>query len=185
VADPQGTQERVREKLKALYAADPQMAQAQMKMAMNTVQFLASKLPKLPAVALLKQPKPTQQQIDKFSRYVAAATDPQRIITEINSGRIVPETVETVKALYPNIFMGVKLDLLDRAHEIKDRLTAAKRVQLSILFEAPFDPTMDPNVIGVLSAAHQGKPQEKPGPKGGGELKSVPEPTTAQKMSEG
>jgi hypothetical protein len=126
----------------------------------------------------------------KFARYIEATEDPQGVLDRMASGKMTPEDAEAFKAVYPEMYAEVQDAIMARLPELQETLPYQKRLMLSIFFDRPVDPAMDPAVLGVL----QGNYANEPGTEGGTQApparfaslrgNNPPKPTPAQRMSE-
>lgn len=195
ITDMPGTQQRIHNALAGLRVIDPKSAAQVEETALRKLQFLYAVLPKNAALGTpfdgySRGQRVSDAAIHDFARYAAAAEDPRRLVDELNAGRLTPQTVEATKAVYPETFSAVRQDLLGRVDQLQS-LSYAKRVQLSVLFEAPLDSTMQPETVAALQKTfaleHDTNGGMAPPNKTLGSVKkqktSAPEPTKAQQLS--
>ena len=137
--DPFQTETQVRS---ALWGMEPTMPSAYYG-TVNTVQramgFLNSKLPPLSTDPFAPTENATMSLSDemKLQAYVTATWKPDAILTEIRDGNIQPETVETVKAVYPEFYNEIQGVILDEITSKKPKLGYYQRLDLGILFGMP------------------------------------------------
>lgn len=173
-ADPAASREHITQQLAGLSAVAPQTAQATTDQLLKTQQFLASKIPPLVTMGLTGQAiPPSEYEQATWARYVAAAQDPLRIMKELRSGTLMPETVETHQALYPSM-LGKLTEALTT--QLADPTVASKvpysmRLQLGMLLGPGVEPTLAPDFISTMQATYAAKPTSKA-------------PTTSEKPTE-
>lgn len=143
------TEQRLRQQLSGLFVANPSVAEAALQKAMARLEYLNGTIPKAPMPGLFGPERyaPSATEVSKFSRIVAAAENPLVLLDELAAGRITPETVQTVKELYPEIFFEVQMGLLERIPEIREKVNYNGRIQLGILFGVPTDVVLQPQFI--------------------------------------
>ncbi len=144
-------------KIGPLYEVAPKVAQASLDQSINTVYYLASKLPAdtaNPPVLGLSRPGPrfADSEIAKWSRHYAAAVDPMRLLKEIQTGTVAPETVETVSVLYPNFYEKTRQGVLQYLGEKKPKLPYNKRQSLEMALGISVDESIQqPNLMAYQS----------------------------------
>jgi hypothetical protein len=175
-------------------AVAPKVADQLVMAAARRAEFLASKLPQragMPEVPVGPDRwQPSEMDMAKFARYIEATEDPQGVLDRMASGKMTPEDAEAFKAVYPEMYAEVQDAIMARLPELQETLPYQKRLMLSIFFDRPVDPAMDPAVLGVL----QGNYANEPGTEGGTQApparfaslrgNNPPKPTPAQRMSE-
>lgn len=201
-SDPKNISDRLYEGLAELRMTDPEGAAAATKHYVERIQFLASKAIKRPPfvnpLVGNNNWRPNDDQSSSFGRYYAAATDPAVLIEEIKTGRVWPETLETVRKLYPRYYDFVRGEVFKRLTDRKSDLPFYKRLAVSAAFgldglEPTFDKTFRSSYQEILrstSEKEQQDPQQRTGRMGGytmsRKIKSsnVSQATSAQKLGE-
>lgn len=190
VADPQGTEKAIHANLAPAIAANVSVGSQLVSLALKRLQYLYEQMPKDPGT---KGPfdksdyRPSDAEICSFGRCVAAADDPVgQLHQEMASGMLCSETVETVKALYPDIYAHVQSTLVDKASELKKTLPWETQVTLSTFFGVPISSVLRPEMVMQFQASfapdsEHGTGGQKP-PKPGSIQK--PEPTQAQRLND-
>jgi hypothetical protein len=104
------------------------------------------------------------------------------------AGKLTAEAVETVKALYPAIYDKIRSELIKSMALRRTRVGYAARVQLSTMFDAPFDHSMRPEMIRALqtniAAGEEGQQADPQTGKVTPQAIRKPEATTAQRLAE-
>lgn len=75
--------------------------------------------------------------LSKFANYVRAVQDPLSLLKLLNEGRLNLETVEAVSEVYPRLFAEIQAEILEKLHEIKNKLSYREKTQLAILLRLP------------------------------------------------
>lgn len=91
-----------------------------------------------------------------WARRAAAAEDPVGwMLNEMHSGDLSIETVETIQHLYPTLHQEIRTTLFDKLADFRTELNYQDRLQLSLLYDVPVEPSMDPEVYQVLQEMHE------------------------------
>lgn len=175
-ANPEQTGAGIKQQLAGLAAVAPQTAELVQAGLMAKTNFLASKIPPALSMGITgRLIPPSQTDEATFARYVAAANDPLRILSELRSGRLMPETLETHDALYPKIkeriISSITTQLADPT--VASKVPYAMRLQLGMLLGAQVDATLDPSFVSFIQNGFQTPAQPGKAPT------SKPEPITA------
>lgn len=142
-----------------LNVASPELRQAVIGATTRKLAFLASKLP---GGGLLRPPLPTGEpewspdraSLETFARYVEAANDPAGVLERALGGDLSLEGVETLQAVYPQIFAEAQAHLFEHAEALSEALPYHRRMALSTLFEVPLDDSMQPEYIADTIAEY-------------------------------
>lgn len=197
VADPQGTERAILDNLGHAVAADVALGDKLVTAAKARLAFLHEKMPKDPSPASAfggREYQPSDAELAKWSRYVAASDDPMGVLSEeMAAGALSVETVETVKALYPAMYEDIKGQLVARAAELREGLSWPQRLTLSTFFDVPVDSVVRPDMVASLQATFAPSEPDTGGGKPGAQapklnasrLTSTPtqELTEAQRLS--
>lgn len=142
----------------------PGMAVSLAQQAVNGAQFLIQRAPQPPDMwkpkALREPYEASQQEVDRWYRYVDAVSDPSRLTHELASGNIRPETVETVKALYPAIFEDMQKKIMEKMQTL-EKIPYQKKLQLSNAFGVELLGFSPAQVI-LMQDAHNMASQQPP-----------------------
>ncbi len=184
---------KVAERLAPMHVLSPLLADKVETHAAKRIEFLASKLPKRPDIAAMNmgpdQWRPSNLEMRRFARYVAAAEDPGAIEERAADGTVSPEDAETYQALYPERLADLQRQITERMPELRAQLPYSRRLSLSILTGVPLVPAMDPEILKILQAQYT----NEPGTEGGmeapvaapqfGSIQSSEKPTPSQERS--
>lgn len=185
VANLPATRGAIHENLAGLRAAQPKLADQVEAGLITKLQFLASKVPKATTgmtsmlMGAAKTIDPSDTQKATFARYVAAANDPLRLLKEMRAEQVMPETIETHKALYPETLNRLRQNIIEALTDSSyaSKLSYAMRQQLARVCEAPTDPTLEPQFIASMQAPFAEVRQSK------ADTTSTPDPTQAQRLA--
>lgn len=139
--------------------------------AQKAAAFLAQKAPRPPKgplgdIPALKQAwKPTDTEVERWSAYLQAVEDPASVLEEAAGGRMVPEHVEALSAVYPELLQDVRGRVVDALARHTGSVSYGQRVALSQVLGMPLDDSLQPSTVAALQALHQqqpAKPQGKP-----------------------
>ncbi len=150
-------------------------------MSANAVQFLAQKAPGNPNMGEYGQQtewEPSDAEMGVWNRYLTAAEKPMTLVHDFTSGHLAPETVETVKALYPNFYSKTVAAIGQYLAEKQPTISFDRRLQLSILMQAPVEPSLRQDNLLALQMGYA-KTEGAPGMpqkalKGAGESQMTP-----------
>lgn len=149
------------------YAA-PQLSAAIQQRFANIAGFIASKAPQQPGTDEFGRQKPwepSDSELARFRRYFDAMNRPQVLIEDLRAGRLTPETVEAVKAVYPNYYQRTVEATLQYVNQKQPEMSQAARQQLNVLMGKGMDSrqrTADLQKSYQSSADNPSKPGPKP-----------------------
>jgi hypothetical protein len=129
----------------------------------QNIAFLASKLPKEPSNGLFvsnENWKPTPAEMSRFARYARAAKNPMILLDEVQNGALTPETVETVKQLYPQFYNKTVSGLGQYIAEKKITIPRSKLAAFSMLFGVPL--TESSKGTGIMALQQNFAQQNQP-----------------------
>ncbi len=143
--------------------------------AQKTIQaaaFLSTKLPGSDPQAHLfatdpsdVQPPPhiSDDEIREYMKYQNAVERPLTLLDELEAGRVRPQTVEAVKAVYPRLYADIQNGILESMASAEKDPPYRARLQLGVLFDLPTDASLEPEFLAMLQASGAGaasSPQE-------------------------
>lgn len=116
----------------------PALATATMAAAANALRFLSEKAPRNPSPELLpalQRPwAPSDAELARWERYVAAVDNPQSVLAELRRGTLAPESVEALRAVYPKALEDIQQRMMNRVAGYQGQLTTQQRQALATLF---------------------------------------------------
>lgn len=177
-ANPQILTERLARATEGIGADAPATTAAAMTTATRAVAYLQQNAPKAPAEAfdvpaLRRQWKPSDAEMARWERMVAAVDNPGGVLEDMAAGRVTKEAVEALRAVYPKLYDATRNKLLERLATHDKALDLQRRVRLGILFGVPMDDSMKPARFSQLQSSFQQQPQQGPPPSPPANGKSV------------
>lgn len=171
-ANPAEMDRDVAQSLGSFAAVAPKAAAAYADTTRRAVAFLASKVP--PGLAPrglqphLERPQVSDAARAKWERYVEAVKNPAGVVDDMARGRLSIEGAETLRTVYPAIYQDVQRKLTEQISDLRTRLPQRAKMELSILYGVPVDPSVSSEAIAAYQAAYQGtgtpanQPAQKP-----------------------
>lgn len=154
-SDPNYTMEMLEKSVAPIQDAAPQLS---MKVQLKTRQaasYLLEKTPKNPSMRptmFAKDWKPSKIQLAKFERIAQAVEDPKSVLKDLESGNLTTESVEALKEIYPEIYKRIVYQLTENMDKLQN-LPYQERLRLSILFDVPLEPTLEPAFVAAMQQA--------------------------------
>jgi len=182
-SNPEGVRTTVRAAMRDV--RDPDVIDAVTSVAQRKLAYLAKHAPYAPPPSLLGRTRwaPSPSDVEKFARRVRASNDPVSVLEDVRTGRVTPEAVEALREVYPRLYDEARTRLIERAPEVNVKLPAAVIVRLSVLFDAPLMPSMEPENLRAIQGAGAPRAQEaQPGMPPAGAL--APPPAGAPKIDQ-
>lgn len=113
----------------------------------------------------LERPQLTDAQVSSWRAYVATTTDPLSVLADLKNGTVRREQAETLRVLYPAIYVAIQTKIIDALHDAKRPISYAQRVSLYSLFGAAADPSLAPAAIATIQQSFV--PAQAPRPRPG------------------
>lgn len=162
--------------------SDPDVLLALEKQRRAMFVYLASKLPPMPEPNPLNPTSflPSGSQAMSVARRMSAANDPGAVFEAIASGKgnVSMEEIETVRDLYKSHFATAQQRLMEGMTRLQVPVPLRQRVQMSIFYGMPLDPSMAPDNLQITQSVYTRKPSSpayNPGAPG-----AAPQGPTAQ-----
>lgn len=167
VRDPNGFSKRIQERLAVLSDIDPEMGASAEAVYHRAAIFLNEKAPKNPAASRTINPavrdwKPSDTELSKYMRYVAAVENPQWVLEEFLAGRPFREGSEAMEAVWPKVYEDMQLQVMKGITEMDKQLPYDRRRALSIMLKIPVESTMRGPFILSQMARWSGQPEQPP-----------------------
>jgi hypothetical protein len=153
--------------------SDPTIVDAIVAAQARKLEFLDSKMPKPSEPPVPTGPRmpwiPSKAEISQWGRYVQAAEDPVGIIeAAADGGHVSVEAVETLRSVYPKLYAEAQQRILTKVMDHPEQVPYARRVQLSVMFDMPFDGSQTPEGAAFLQQTYQpAPPPQQPQPQMG------------------
>jgi len=151
-----------------LYEVAPKTAFSVQQKMLTAASFLNSKAPK-PVSSRVLSPtyKPSKSELEKFNRYYKTIKQPTNVIKKIKTGMIMPEEMETLRVVYPQLLQQMQSEVIDK---LTDHMADGKelpyrtKIGLSVFLEQPLINSLNQQSIAMNQATF-GAPtmQKEPG----------------------
>lgn len=129
-------------------------------------QFLASKLPGAKQMNPFEAPTvPSKTQLAEFDRYYQMVNKPDLAMKQIRDGTLGPETIETLQAVYPQLYQHMKAALMARATlQVEKKIPIPYRTKqsMSLFLGQPIDESMSPGSVMANQAAYAPPQPQQP-----------------------
>jgi hypothetical protein len=144
----------------------PKLTLAYAQLANRAASFLESKLPRPSTTPHKLQPKLnktnwTTTDLDKFTKYLAAIRDPESVIEDLEAGRVSPESIEAVKAVYPTLFADMQRIALQEIAKHSNEMPFDSIIQLSLLLDVEGHPLMNPQMQATMKSIDEQVKQQQ------------------------
>lgn len=140
-----------------LQQVNPELANALEAHTQRVADFLSSKAGPLHATPKAgdpwggtRKPRHDPAKVEKFARYVEAATNPGAVLKRIGNNEFRREDIETLQALYPKLYQRVVADVLEEVFQADKMPPYAVRLRVGHLLNAPADPSMTPEYLRTV-----------------------------------
>lgn len=153
----QAAPERARPALAQLDGVSPTLAAKAEQVVRRGADFLQSKLPseqgrQTSIAPHLERYEPSLSDQTRWLRYQRAVSDPSTILDDMIAGRLTPEAVEALAAVYPKQLQQIRAVVTMQLGEVKS-LSYSQKVQLSTLLGVPGDATMTASFVARVQEA--------------------------------
>jgi hypothetical protein len=139
-----------------LHEYAPQTAFAVQQKMVVAAGFLASKAPRGTQTSVLSKPyEPSKSEVMKFARYYNMVEKPTSILQKIKIGQVLPEEMETLKVVYPQMLQQMQGIVME---ELADHMAAGKdlpyqvKIGLSQFLETPLTNSLKQQSIAANQA---------------------------------
>ena len=169
-ANPVAFMDKLDEETDMLSGFAPETADQIRLQKINAFNFLHQKMPKAESINILDTEEdyiPSDIEMSKFERYVAAVNDPLSVMTDLEKGYYSKEGAEVVKSLYPSLYELMVGDILEEISKKKDRMAYTTKIQLSQFLGMDFTGNLNPIKINIFQGSfgqqeEQGSSANKP-----------------------
>lgn len=174
VNNPSVFEEKVSGATEGLFQYAPNINSSMQVGIVKGLQFLQSKIP-LGATEenIFQEKKPVSKyQIAQFKRYYDVVDNPMIAVDQLAAGFIPNETIETLRAVYPRMYMDMKQQVIDQITSMKNRekITYNTKMVLSKFMGEPMVKSLNPQSIqsiqGVFQQAMAENARQGQGPQG-------------------
>lgn len=129
----------------------------------NAAQVVLSRAPALPKINFLGDedlPYVSDDALDKWEQTYRGALDPIGVLEAAQSGELTSEMVSAADEAAPELMAHIREVIVGAVADSGEKVSYDRKVQLSILFKMPLDPTMTPDYIGAMQTLHRARFQE-------------------------
>ncbi len=141
----------------------PKTQQAMQVATARAVAFLASKAPSVQKTGPLGfELKPSREEEWRFEKYLGAVNQPTSILQHAAQGTLVPQEVEAVKTVYPQLHEAMVQSALRQITESKEPVPYRAKMALAMLMGGDVDGTLTPKAIMGAQAVYQRPSQKAP-----------------------
>ena len=144
------------------------------------MEYLLENAPKVPPQSPLIKQKvvPSPAVAIDFARRYEAVNDPASIYERIENEQamITLQAAETLRRVYPQLFALSQQRLMEQAQKITSSVPQRQRVNMSLLYDIPLDPSMDPDNMKILQQSFVRKPAPVPTAQGATPTPSIANP---------
>ncbi len=150
------------------------------------MQYLLDHAPKIPPQSPLVKttylPSPAVSM--EFARRYEAVNDPASIYERIEGQQamITLEAADALRKVYPSLFVLAQQRLMAQAAKIQHTVPTRQRIQMSMLYNIPLDPSMDPVNMEILQQSFVRKPPPQPAAQAATPTPAVAAPTNLTAM---
>lgn len=145
----------------------PREAAAMATQAMRAVAYLQSHIPASDRLATAGiQPQYNRASVSSverqsFMRRMEAADNPRAVLTRISDGSATREEVETLRAVYPQLFAQLQREAVDQVASLNRRLTWREAQELSQIFGIAADGLLSGQNIAAMQSTYANPPAEQ------------------------
>lgn len=125
---------------KQLLDAAPETGNALQQRIIAGVQFLQSKTPHREQDYLGEKPMPSRSELIKFNDFVEAVEKPQIIYEQLKQGYLNPNTLETLRVVYPRTYASIQAEVIAK---LPKTISRQQKIQLQPLLGSKVTPAMD------------------------------------------
>lgn len=160
VTGSQAGHDRLTRSTETLARVAPKTAQAVQFKAVQAAKYLLAQAPKNPGAPSMFKDRwqPSELQLAKFERVLKAVADPKSLLNDLANSQLTHVAVQAVREVYPKMYMEMVSEIVDNIDELREQLPYKDRIQLSVLFGVPVDPTMRPEFIASMQQSHLAMP---------------------------
>lgn len=163
-------QQHLENSTKAISGVAPKITSALQRTMINGALFLHSKIPDWSdntSQAPMDAPKsPTPEDNTKWARYYNSVHDPMAVMSAAVNGSVKPEEIETLQAVYPNLYANMKQSLISEIVSKKSKnpdisIPYQKRLAINDFLGVSLDSTLNPMNVMANQAILSSKANEK------------------------
>lgn len=153
VGDPMNTHSMLENSSRGIQPYAPNTTFAVQRKVITAAAFLQAKAPKpLSSKVLSPQYKPSKSELSKFNRYYETVKKPTGVLKKIKTGMVLPEDMETLKAVYPQLLEAMQGAVMEQlAQHLADGkdLPYRTKLGLSVFLEQPLVSSLEQQSIAM------------------------------------
>lgn len=158
--NPEKLQEAIVHQTTGLADLDPDMATGVGETLARGAGHLAANLPQPingheEMYAESYKPRYRPSDLKSFARRLRAVENPETVLDDIKSGTLHKEGVEAIRDVYSAMYEDIAMKLAEGMSRSKSKIQYSKKVQLSLWFGQPMDPSMTPEAIRMSQGAFE------------------------------
>ncbi len=179
VSTPGAIERDVRREMRDV--TDPDLIAAAEKQRRTMFEYLASKMPKLPAQSPFSNTKwvPSPAAAMEFARILHITHDPVAAFEAAGAGNLLPAEAEALRGVYPRLYAIAQERLMSQTIGAKVKINMPYRMQtqMSLLWDVPLAPSLEPDNIRIVQSVYEPIPVAAPPPAGAPPTPSIAQPT--------
>jgi hypothetical protein len=125
---------------------------------------LAARLPPKQTTGSMLRPEALPAHDDdvrKFLTYAAGALNPASVLEGANLASLAPEALDAIKENWPSYWQHTRQLALDEVSSSSAEIGYSQRLALTLLFDLPGDPALDPGFLQRQQARFEARRQEQ------------------------
>lgn len=166
--DPNSMIDALNQEFTGVVQQSPYMQKQLAAQAFKIYNFLQDKIPgaRGKSIARPNGTPVSPLQLRTFALYATAAVDPASVLQDAKLGRLRREQVETLKALWPKDYEGLRNEVVQQLANGRSTTTTRQRMNLLFGFGSSIDPALGPTVSKIINAARDAQKQPSGGSSG-------------------
>lgn len=123
----------------------------------RAVSYLHESIPKPPRLNSPFAPQiewePGSHEVAVFEEKLAVVMDPFLVFDELEAGSLTINHMEALQTVYPAIYESMRTKVTETVVNGVDPVSYEKRVKLSLLMDAPMDPSLEPGAMSFYQSS--------------------------------
>jgi hypothetical protein len=131
----------------------PAVQQSMQTVGVRAIEHLASTRPvgmTLPGQLTTATTEPPLADIRRWAARIRVVEDPMSVLADLESGRLTPEAIETLRTVYPAIYAQIGQRVMEVLAESGSSASYQERMRLGALLGVPTDPSLSPEILAIL-----------------------------------
>ncbi|HLA80313.1 MAG TPA: hypothetical protein VJP78_01600, partial [Thermoleophilia bacterium] len=162
--DQEGARGRVASRLEGVASEAPELAVEAAEHGMRKALYLFANMPVEAKVGKLQRGVsggPSDSDIDSFARLARAVNNPVTVLEDILARRLSTEGAKGARETDVQLVEEMKAEILTAVDENGTTPNYETRLQLSLLFGEPMDPTLEPRFVKAMQETYAVEADEK------------------------